>query len=57
MSHYREEFMDDDDCCACHLSVLRIHLPHLKEEDIVYLSLRNDFLETPFMIVADKKLG
>ena len=48
--------MDDEDCCACHLSVLRIHLPHLKEEDIVYLSLRNDFLETPFMIVADKKL-
>ena len=52
----REEFMDDEDCCACHLSVLRLHLPHLKEEDIVYLSLRNDFLETPFMIVADKKL-
>ena len=47
---------DDDDCCTCHLATMQLVLPNVDEDDIIYLSLKNNFLQTPFMIVADRKL-
>ena len=52
----REAFIEKDNYCGCHLTTTLLILPHIEENDIIYLSLRNDFLETPFMIVADRKL-
>ena len=31
-------------------------MPHLEEKDIIHLCFKNDFLETPFMVVADTKV-
>ena len=52
----RDDFIERDNSCGCHLTTTLLILPHIEENDIIYLSLRNDFLETPFMIVADRKL-
>ena len=52
----REDFIEKDHYCGCHLTTTLLILPHIEENDIIYLSLKNDFLETPFMIVADRKL-
>ena len=52
----RQEFSEEDNCCFCHLATLRLKVPHLEEKDIIHLCFKNDFLETPFMIVADTKI-
>ena len=31
-------------------------VPHINEQDIIHMSTRNNFLETPFLVVADTKL-
>ena len=52
----RQEFTEDDNCCFCNLATLRLKVPHIEEKDIIHISFKNNFLETPFMIVADPKL-
>ena len=52
----RQEFSEEDNCCFCHLATLRLKVPHLEEKDIIHLCFKNDFLETPFMVVADTKV-
>ena len=46
----------NSDCFGCNLASLKLKVPHIDEEDIIHMSTRNNFLETPFLVVADKKL-
>ena len=43
-------------CFGCNLAALKLKAPHIQEEDIIHISTRNNFLETPFLVVADRKL-
>jgi hypothetical protein len=52
----RADFIEEDNCCGCQLATIQLKLPHLEEDDIIHLSLKNKFLETPFMVAADRKL-
>ena len=52
----KTEFTEEDNCCFCYLATLRLKVPHLEEKDIIHLCFKNDFLETPFMVVADTKV-
>ena len=52
----RQEFIEEDNCCFCFLATLNLRLPHIEETDIIHISNKNNFLETPFLIVADSKL-
>ncbi len=51
----REDFIEEDNCCGCNLATLQLRLPHIEEDDIVHVSFKNQFLETPFLVVADRK--
>ena len=44
-------------CMSCNLAALKLKAPHIQEEDIIHVSVRNNFLETPFLVVADRKLN
>lgn len=55
--HNRLEYIEGDNCCLCHLATVKLKLPHVSEDDIIHMSLLNNFLETPFLMVADRKLN
>ena len=38
------------------MATLKLMVPHINEQDIIHMSTRNNFLETPFLVVADTKL-
>ena len=50
------EFSENDNCCLGNLATLQLKVPYIQQDDIIHLSMRNKFLETPFMVIADPKL-
>ncbi|CAO1340078.1 unnamed protein product [Diamesa serratosioi] len=46
------QFVVSDNCCLCNLAGVK-YVAHLKEEDVVYASFKNQVFELPFCILAD----
>ncbi len=51
------DFTEGDNCYLGHLATLQLQVPHLQTQDIVHVSLKNGFLETPYLISADPSIG
>jgi len=49
------DFVEKDDCCFCNYAAIRATLNFLDDEDIVYVSFHNNFLETPFFVAIDRE--
>lgn len=52
-----KDYAQADNCCLGHSAALKLKVPHINDDDIIHLSLKNGFLETPFLVVADQKLA
>ena len=50
------DFSENDNCCLGNLATLKLKVPHLNQDDIIHMTTKNSFLETPFMVIADQKM-
>merc|ERR1719219_1697960 len=53
----QDYYENETGCFSCNLATLKLKAPHVEEQDIIHISTRNNFLETPFLVVADRKLN
>ena len=42
-------YNSESGCSGCNLATLKLMVPHINEQDIIHMSTRNNFLETPFL--------
>lgn len=52
----KQDYVQEDNCCGCNMATIQLQLNHVAPEDFVHVSFRNQFLETPFLVVADPKV-
>lgn len=50
----QSEFVNDDNCCMCHLGAVK-DISKLREEDIIYINMKNSIYELPFCVLLDHK--